>query len=151
MDWTFELNGLPMSALTRQSVSIPAFSGLRAQANKREHACSVGEGPIPPGEYHIFDRQSGGLLGPLRDLFSGRSEWFALYAADGKIDDETLCNQIKRGNFRLHPKGSMGISEGCITVEHRSDFQRLRALLLQAPKIKIPGIALESYGKVIVK
>lgn len=40
--------------------------------------------------------------------FSGLS--FALCAADGKIDDETFCNKVKRGSFRLHPTGNLGIS-----------------------------------------
>jgi len=35
MDWSFELNGLPMSELKRQSFSVPAFSGLGSQANKK--------------------------------------------------------------------------------------------------------------------
>ena len=151
MDWSFELNGQPMSALKRQSFSVPAFSGLGSQANKKQFACTVGSGPIPPGTYYIFDRQSGGLLGPLRDIFSNRSEWFALYAIDEKIDDETLCEQIRRGNFRLHPKGPLGISEGCITIEDRSDFQRLRAVLLQSERTTVPNTGLEAYGRVVVK
>ncbi len=53
-------------------------------------------GLIPPGIDYIFDRPSGGLLGPLQDLFNDHSYWFALYAIDGKIDDETYCNKVKR-------------------------------------------------------
>lgn len=111
----------------------------------------MGSGPIPPGTYFIFDRQSGGRLGRFRDIFNGRSDWFALYAIDQKIDDETLCEQIKRGSFRLHPKGPLGISEGCITVETRADFQRLRAVLLQSERMMVPDAGLEAYGKVVVK
>lgn len=47
----------------------PAFSGLNSSRNKRAHACFVGTGPIPPGQYWIFDRQSGGQLGALRDAW----------------------------------------------------------------------------------
>ena len=104
IDCSFELNGKPMSVLKCGAMSFPAFSGLGAHANRREFACNVGVGPIPPGTYYIFDRQSGGLFGALRDLLNGHGEWFALYAVDGKIDDETFCNEVKRGNFRLHPK-----------------------------------------------
>jgi hypothetical protein len=104
---SFELNGKPMSMVNVYATQFPAFSGLGAHANRREFACHAGVGPIPPGLYYIIDRQSGGMLGPLRDLFSNKSDWFALYAADGKIDDETFCNKVKRGSFRLHPKGSL--------------------------------------------
>lgn len=36
----------------------------------------------------MLDRQSGGKLGWLYDLFNGRDDWFALYAIDENIDDE---------------------------------------------------------------
>ncbi|WP_263769461.1 DUF2778 domain-containing protein [Propionivibrio soli] len=140
-----------MSALQCGASSFPAFSGLGGQANRREYACHASAGPIPPGTYYIVDRQSGGLLGPLRDMFNDRREWFALYAIDDKIDDTTYCNKIKRGSFRLHPKGPLGISEGCITIESQSDFQRLRALLKGSAQIAIPGTTLKAYGKVLVK
>lgn len=84
-------------------------------------------------------------------MFSDHSEWFALYAIDGKIDDETYCNQVKRGNFRLHPKGPRGISEGCITIEKLADFNYIRALLKSVAPAVIPGSDLKAYGKVVVK
>ena len=99
----------------------------------------------------IFDRQSGGLLGPLRDLFSGKDEWFALYAADGKIDDEMFCEEIKRGNFRLHPKGIRGISQGCITINSQNDFLSLRAILKNNKQEAVPGTELLAYGRVTVR
>jgi len=108
IDCTFELNGKPMSAFKCGATSFPAFSGLGEHVNRRTSACILNAGPIPPGAYYIFDRQSGGLLGPLRDLFTGRDIWFALYAIDNEIDDETYCKQVKRGLFRLHPKGPFG-------------------------------------------
>jgi len=148
---TFELNGEPMSLFKTNNMQFAAFSGLGAHANRREFACHAGIGPIPPGVYYVLDRQSGGRLGLLRDLFSAKSDWFALYAADGKIDDETFCNKVKKGSFRLHPKGSLGISQGCITLENRADFSILRARLKASSQIAIPGSSLKAYGRVTVK
>lgn len=151
VECSFELNGKPMSLVKISRMQFPAFSGLGVHANRREFACHASAGPIPPGVYYILDRQSGGLLGPLRDVFSNKSDWFALYAVDQKIDDEIFCNKVKRGSFRLHPKGSLGISQGCITVDKRSDFNMLRAVLKTSSQITIPGSALRAYGRVTVK
>lgn len=147
----FELNGKPMSAIKVNALAFPAFSGLDKHANKREFACQIGAGPIPPGVYYILDRQSGGRLGPLRDLLRSNSQWFALYAADGKVDDEVFCNKVKRGNFRLHPARVGGISQGCITVEKLADFTLLRSLLKASNQMDIPGSTLKAYGRVTVK
>ena len=84
-------------------------------------------------------------------MHNRHGDWFALYAADGKIDDETFCNQVKRGNFRLHPKGTAGISQGCITLESVADYQRLRTFLKGMPAQAVPGISLKAYGRVVVK
>lgn len=100
---------------------------------------------------YIFDRQGGGRFEWFRNLFSDHSDWFALYAIDGKIDDETFCNNLARGRFRLHPKGPRGISEGCITIEKLSDFQFIRAMLKSIPPSAVPGSDLKAYGKVVVK
>jgi hypothetical protein len=151
VDCFFELNGKPMSTLAIDQMHFPAFSGLGRDANRRELACLASAGPIPPGTYYIFDRQSGGLLGPLRDLFHDHSQWFALYAIDGKINDETFCNQVKRGAFRLHPRGVLGISQGCITLDSAIDFQMLRARLKVSGQTSVPGSNLKAYGRVIVK
>lgn len=150
-DCAFDLNGKPMSALQCGASSFPAFSGFGTHANRREYACHSNSGPIPPGTYYILDRQSGGLLGPLRDMFNDRRDWFALYAIDGRIDDTTYCNRVKRGNFRLHPKGPLGISEGCITIDSYSDFQHLRVILKAAVQVAIPSTSLKAYGKVVVR
>lgn len=91
---SFDLNNQPMSALKIGALSVPAFSGQGQYINKRSSACLIGQGPIPPGQYYIFDRQGGGRLEWFRNLFSDHSDWFALYAIDGKIDDETFCNQL---------------------------------------------------------
>lgn len=142
----FELNGKPLSKIVVGATTFPAFSGLGKYANLRAFACSPSIGPIPPGKYYIIDRQSGGLLGPLRDIFTQRSEWFALYAADSKIDDETFCNAVKRGNFRLHPKGITGRSEGCVVIDSISDFGHLKTMLRGAKQEIIPGTQLSAYG-----
>jgi hypothetical protein len=148
---SFELNGQPLSPFGLGLLSVPAFSGRGTHINKRVSACVGGFGPISPGEYYIFDRQGGGHLEFFKNLFSDHSEWLALYAIDGKIDDETYCNQVKRGNFRLHPKGPRGISEGCITIEKLADFHRIRAILKGIAPSAVPGSDLKAYGKVVVK
>ena len=148
---TFELNGQPMSSFKIGASSFPAFSGLGEHINRRVSACIPSHGPIPPGEYFILDRESGGRLGWLRDLFSGRTDWFALYANDGKIDDETWCAEVKRGRFRLHPKGPRGVSEGCIVIDQESDFQLVRAILRSKKPIDVEGTDIHAWAKVIVK
>lgn len=148
---SFELNNQPMSVFRIGAMSYPAFSGLGNNANQRTMACVKGSGPIPPGTYYIFDRQSGGLLGPIRDMINGRNDWFALYAADNRIDDEAFCNEVKRGNFRLHPKGVTGRSEGCVVVDKESDFIQLRAILTSAKPISVYGTKLKAYGCLVVK
>lgn len=140
-----------MSTFWCGATQFPAFSGIGQHINRRASACHANAGPIPPGTYYIFDRQSGGLLGPFRDLFNDHDTWFALHAIDERIDDETYCNKVKRGQFRLHPKGSEGISLGCITIEHRKDFQFLRAILKGSIPVAVPGSTLKAYGKVVVR
>ena len=139
-----------MSTFWCGATSFLAFSGLDEHRNKRASAYILNKGPISPGTYYIFDRQSGGLLGPLKDLFTGRDEWFALYAIDNKIDDETYFEQVKRGQFRLHPKGRFGISQGCIVIESANDFQFLRKILKNTKTEAIPDVGLEAYEKVEV-
>ncbi len=151
IDCTFELNDKPMSAFKLGAPSFPAFSGLKGHVNRRSSVCIPNFGPIPLGKYHIFDRQSGGLLGPLRDLFTDRDEWFALYAIDEKIDDETYCEKVKRGLFRLHPKGPFGVSKGCIVIDNWSEFQTVKSLLKKTETKIISETGLESYGTVTVK
>ena len=151
VECTFELNGKPMSLFKMGATHFPAFSGLGRHVNQREFICTPNLGPIPPGTYYIVDRQSGGRLGALRDLLRDRSEWFALYAADGKIDDEVFCDDVKRGNFRLHPNRVGGVSQGCITFESLADFNILRAHLKASNQVDVPGSPLQAYGRVIVR
>lgn len=90
-------------------------------------------------------------MGKLYDYFGERSEWFALYASDTLINDEMFCSEVKRGNFRLHPKVGRGLSKGCITIDSQADFRAIRARLISVKKLSIPNTALMTYGKVTVK
>ena len=82
------------------------------------------------------------------DFISGANKWFALYRNDGVIDDKTEINDVIRGEFRLHP-GSR--SEGCVTLKDNDDFNRLRKLLLNTKKEKIPGTNINYYGTIEVR
>jgi len=146
---SFRLNGEPLSQFLVGASAFPAFSGLDGYINKPSHMCVPSVGAVPLGRYYIVDRESGGRLRWLRDLVKG--DWFALYAIDSKIDDETFCNGVKRGNFRLHPKAGRGISEGCITLDKPSDFNIVRSLLLGTATAFIPGTETKTYGTVDVR
>lgn len=150
-DCFFALNSKPMSTFKCGSLSVPAFSGSGPYINRPAFSCHAGLGPIPPGVYYIFDREVGGLSGALRNLFLDRGDWFALYAIDGRIDDEVYCNSVRRGNFRLHPKGIRGISEGCITVESHLDYRAVRAYIKSSRQVSVPGSPLKAYGRVVVR
>lgn len=154
---TFILNDKPLSDFvvggTRYvgGVRFAAFSGLGASVNKRASACHPDSGPIPPGRYYIFNRESGGRLGALRDwMRSDKEGWFSLYREDDRIDDQTICDSVARGNFRLHPKGAMGISKGCIVIEKPSEFLRLSAMLRSVPPVEVKGSSLKAFGIVTV-
>lgn len=147
----FELNGKELSDVVCGANTSPAYSGRARFVNRRVTACIPGVAAIPPGQYCIFDRQSGGMMGGLRELFSDRGEWFALYAIDGKIDDETCCERFKRGQFRLHPEGPLGISQGCIVIKKPRDDQVLYSRLKNARRVTVPGAGWEAFGKVFVK
>ncbi|HEY4294083.1 DUF2778 domain-containing protein [Luteibacter sp.] len=146
LDGVFKLK--PDTALVIAGFSFPAFSGLGELRNRRTHMCVPNQGPIPVGMYYIVDRPEGRTFGLVHKLFKG--DWFALYAKDKVIDDERYCAGLLRGQFRLHPKGSNGRSEGCITVEHQSDFDLLYSLLKQTGKESIPGTDFMTYGTVRV-
>ncbi|MBO1359423.1 DUF2778 domain-containing protein [Acetobacter sacchari] len=136
---TFSLNSKPISALVCDGVSYPAFSGRKGWINDPKNVSLAERGALPPGRYYIIDRQSGGRLGWLWDFLHNASNtsdnalWFALYADDGKIDDWTFIQGVKRGNFRLHPVGTLGYSDGCITLSDPGRFTMLRTRLLASP------------------
>ena len=151
MDCTFELNDQDMSELKWGVRRYKAFSGYNGYKNQRLQVCVRDFGPIPAGRYYIVDRPTGGLLGPIRDWVTGKDEWFALFKDDSSIDDEMLCDELKRGNFRLHPKGPAGISRGCITFEHAQEFDSFRETVLNQEKFAIPNSSFQAYGTVTVK
>jgi hypothetical protein len=153
---TFKLNGLPLSLLVCPGVgNFPAFSGQLPRRNDPGATAVAGIGPLPRGRYYIVERKSGGRLGWIYDALSplystDRSDWFALHADDGKIDDSTIINGVRRGAFRLHPKGPRGVSEGCVTLEKQADFDLLRTALLKQPTVTMPGGG-QAYGTIDVQ
>ncbi|TDN61769.1 DUF2778 domain-containing protein [Paraburkholderia sp. BL10I2N1] len=138
-----------------------AYSG-NAQYRNRGGCTAVPEnGPLPAGKYWIVPRPTGGVRSAvetwLKDEFNhyssrptDHSEWFALYRDDGKIDDYTWIDGVRRGNFRLHPAGGRGLSLGCITLPSRTDFLRIRTALLHTKTIPVRNSALNAYGSIEV-
>ncbi|WP_164141641.1 DUF2778 domain-containing protein [Serratia marcescens] len=137
-----------------------AYSGNGIYRNQAGCVAVPDNGPIPQGRYHIVNRLTGGWKGmlrtDLRDFYSWptstpviKYEWFAPYREDGKIDDYTWINGVKRGNFRLHPSGPLGISLGCITLQHRTDFLAIRQALVSTRPVRLVN-GLMSYGTIEV-
>ncbi|WP_176059719.1 DUF2778 domain-containing protein [Paraburkholderia sp. BCC1876] len=154
----FTLNNQKVSALVCSGFGgVAAFSGNSQHIDNPSDTAVVGAGPIPKGRYYIITREPGGRLGRLRDFAldiwskSERATWFALYSADGKIDDWTFVNGVRRGNFRLHPTGRWNVSDGCITLTSQAQFDRLRGYLLSQPATMIPGTDIPYYGTVEVR
>lgn len=154
----FVLNNRPVSTFFCPGVgSMPAFSGKNAYVDNPAATAVADAGPLPKGTYYIIGRQSGGRLGWLRDWLKDRAsnvqheQWFALYRNDGVVDDYTFIDGVKRGNFRLHPNGRFGISEGCITILSQTQFDKLRRFLLAQDTKVIPGTNIKYYGTVEVR
>ncbi|MBX9294310.1 DUF2778 domain-containing protein, partial [Serratia marcescens] len=103
------------------------------------------------------DRPSGGLKSQtitfIKDIVTNvdHNSWFALYRDDGTVNDRTWINGIMRGQFRLHPIGPLGLSEGCVTFYSQNEFNRLRAALLKSKTARVPGTTLQAYGTIEVK
>ena len=150
LNFTYKLNGKEISYLVGKAHKYEAFSGLPGYKNKPESVCVPDKGPISKGVYYIVDRESGGKLGWLRDLYNGKDEWFALYKNDSLVDDFAFCDKIKRGQFRLHPEGPLGISKGCITLKNKVKFGELRKRLLLTKSELIPKTTIKAYGMVTV-
>lgn len=149
----FKLNKQDLSMLEFPGVgSFAAFSGSGKAKNDPDAAYQPGAGPLPPGRYYVTDRGGGGIfthiLDGAKDIWAdtNRSAWFALYRDDGKIDDETFVNGVRRSNFRLHPHGRFNISEGCITLASLGEFNRLRSALLKTVPLIIPSGTGRAYG-----
>ncbi|MFZ5960074.1 DUF2778 domain-containing protein [Pseudomonas knackmussii] len=154
---TFHLNGGALSILSCPGVGFfPAYSGNAGPHRNNPASISIKTvGPIPPGNYYIVDRPRGGRLGWLHDSVhttasgSDRDLWFALYREDACIDDHTWVGDIERGEFRLHPAGRSGVSEGCITLPNHNQFKLLRDALLVTAR-RLVGVNLFAYGEVRV-
>ncbi|WP_296654584.1 DUF2778 domain-containing protein [Paraburkholderia sp.] len=138
-----------------------AYSGDEIYRNRGGCTAIVSKGPIPAGKYWIVDRPAGGARSRayawIKDelnAYQGRrtdhGEWFALYRDDGRIDDFTWVNGVRRGQFRLHPAGGHGVSLGCITLPSRTDFQRIRTSLLNTKTIPAGNSGLNAYGTIEV-
>lgn len=155
---TFTLNSKSMSAVEcSNNQRYEAFSGDASVANNPTYVNQPEIGALPQGKYYIIDRQSGGMLGWLRDPVkdfvskSERSQWLALYRDDEQIDDYTSVSNIKRGHFRLHPVGAQGVSQGCITLTSAIGFEELRHYLRSMQGDIIPGTDIRYYGVMVVK
>lgn len=150
--WSFRLNGSYVSYLQCHPVGrIPAFSGSGSARNDFKSTNKEGVGPLPLGIYYIVDRQSGGKLGWLKDTtypaYSGvdRTKWFALW--NSVSGDSVTIKGVKRQNFRLHPAGFWGISEGCITITNGYDFEQIeRYLRSRSPDLPVPGQVMLAHG-----
>lgn len=154
---TFRLNGNALSNLSCPGLGFfPAYSGNEGPNRNNPDSVKVKSvGPLPPGKYYIVSRPSGGLRTMVEDWaatkYSGsdRSVWFALYREDARIDDWTFIDDVERGNFRLHPAGYMGVSNGCITLPSPSHFAILREALLKTPTVALTT-SLTAYGTIQV-
>lgn len=155
---TFLLDDKPTSTLYCSGYgSVTAYSGTGSGRDNPKATAMKFVGPLPAGTYYLVDRHSGGTIGWLRDWYfsfevgsSDRTKWFMLWNPHG--GDTTMINGIQRGNFRLHPEGSLHLSEGCITVVNHFEFDRLqRYIRARQPDLPVPGTTLRAYGTVDVR
>ncbi|MFM0053013.1 DUF2778 domain-containing protein [Caballeronia grimmiae] len=154
---TFRLNNRATSTLVCLGYgTVEAFSGQKLGRDNPAEVATRQIGPIPRGTYYIVDRQSGGLLGSLRDNFSphvgstDRRKWFMLW--NPRSGDMTNIDGVTRGNFRLHPEGQRGLSEGCITLVNPAEFELLQRFIRRSPpSLPVPGSVLKAYGMVTVE
>ncbi len=156
VECTFAFNRQRLSTLTCLGFGgAAAFSGNGRYISDPNSTAVADEGPLPAGIYYIVDR--GGHFGwfwdAVKDVGANtrRADWFALYRVDGKIDDETMIDGVRRGHFRLHPVGRFGESDGCITLASPLQFDKLRAFLKAQRTIRVPGTVLNAYGRVAVR
>jgi hypothetical protein len=161
---TFKLNNKSdeMSLLSFPGIGrFAAFSGNGNNKNQAGCITNINKGPIPLGKYWIVNRPTVNLImelkGFIKDLTnelllspSDRSQWYALYRNDSNIDDYTWVNNVRRGNFRLHPKGAANLSLGCITLSSYSEFEILRIALLRTPPILISNTRIQAFGSIEV-
>ncbi|MFC0397637.1 DUF2778 domain-containing protein [Paraburkholderia rhizosphaerae] len=124
---------------------VTAYSGQEYGRDNPGAVAVKDIGPLSPGKYYLLDRRSGGRMGWFYDWLSehnvgttDRSKWFMLW--NERTGDTTFINGVKRGEFRLHAEGSRRISEGCITVMSKPEFDRLeRHIRSRVPDLPVPG------------
>lgn len=158
----FLVNNAFLSPLTIDGLgTFDAYSGNDQFRNRGGCTAVPDNGPLPAGKYWIVPRPTGGVGSAVITWFkdeynfysrhpSDHFEWFALYRDDGRIDDITWVNGVKRGQFRLHPAGGQGLSLGCITLPSRTDFLRIRNALLHTVTIPAGNSGLRAYGTIEV-
>lgn len=154
---TYTLNNRSTSTLVCPGFGpVEAYSGHGRGVNNPNDVDDVGVGAIPPGRYYLVDRQSGGMFGWFRDALgpfvgtTNRTRWFMLW--NPTSGDSTMIHGIRRGSFRLHPDGPHHESDGCITIKHPSEFDRLeRHIRRHSPDMSVPGSTLKAYGWVDVR
>ncbi|MFM0603671.1 DUF2778 domain-containing protein [Paraburkholderia sediminicola] len=155
---TFVLNKQKTSVLTCPgTASVSAFSGTAQGRDNPDDTAMENIGPLPKGVYYLVDRQSGGHIGFVRDLWNAhgfgstdRQYWFMLW--NPVSGDTTNINGVRRGNFRLHPMGPLRLSEGCITVTSPDAFDVLQKYIRsQGLTVPVPGSTMRAYGTVEVK
>ncbi len=140
--------------------SFDVLSGIDRYINN-PNCSDIEKAAIPPGTYWIVDRPEGSLINRARaeliDMAhmyrNHHSEWFGLYSAQ-TMSDHVFVNGIKRGCFRLHPLNTdgSGVSWGCITFYHFTEFQFFRRSLLRRNKVVVPGgRGLMAYGRIDVR
>lgn len=156
---TFYLNGSSLSTLSCPGVGFfPAYSGNSGLHRNNPDSTNVKNiGPLPPGKYYIVSRPLGGIRTMVYDYFSSqisgsdRDVWFALFREDGQVDDITFFESVSRGQFRLHPAGYEGVSNGCITLPGKSHYMLLRdALLSEHNAVMKVTSSLTAYGTIQV-
>jgi hypothetical protein len=146
-----ELNDKPMTKLKCGcGDEYPAFTGNPPLRNDPSGTARANIGPAPEGWYYIVDRPAGGLGGRLTSFLTDKDEWFALYRMDGTPGDDTLEGGVVRREIRLHPKGPSGVSLGCVTLDSREDYGRLRRRLLATTTSVIPGTTIKYYGTLLI-
>lgn len=155
---TFVLNKQKTSVLSCPGTApVAAFSGTAEGRDNPDDVAMENIGPLPKGIYYLVDRQSGGRVGFMRDLWNeygygstDRHAWFMLW--NPATGDTTNVNGVKHGNFRLHPMGPLRLSEGCITVVNPDAFDGLQKYIRsQGLTTPVPGTTMKAYGTVEVK
>ncbi|AFN35236.1 DUF2778 domain-containing protein [Taylorella equigenitalis] len=153
----FEINSSKKSAklICPGIGTFEAFTGKEPYTNRLECA-HITYAPIPPGSYWIVDRPLGHYKETLKYFGINpkptlKDDWFALFRVDNKIDDFTTYNSNERSLFRLHPKVGRGASLGCITLTYKSEFDFLRAKLLNQEPMNIPNTSIRTYGIILVR